>query len=120
MADDYFADSIYYQKTDSYEIIQDTLGKNNGSSFKPQKLKVRHGVKDAKDKPTLLPDSKVHNFVLPLADLSGAYIDPYRVPSIFLPEGPIRSMDHSGPMSERELKDLDCLLPHMKLAPQLL
>lgn len=49
-----------------------------------------------------------------------AWVDPYRAPSIFLLKGLVQSMDHSGLMSERELKDPDNLLPHMKLAPQLL
>lgn len=120
MTDAYFANATYYRKVDPQEIIQDTSGKNNESSFKPLKLRVKHDIKVAKDKPTPLPDSVAQNFILPLAHLLGAQIDPYQVPFIFLPEGPIRSTDHSGPILERELKNPDCLLPHMKLAPQLL
>lgn len=55
--DAYFADVIYYQKTEPQEIARDTLGKNNDSNTKPLKLKVWNGIKATKDKPTLLLDS---------------------------------------------------------------
>lgn len=51
MADAYFTDATYYQKTDLQEISL----RNNKSRFKPRKLKVKHGIKTVKDKPTLLP-----------------------------------------------------------------
>lgn len=113
MADAYFTDATYYQKIDPHEISART----NESKFKPQKIKVKHNIQTVKDKPMLLPYSVAQDFVLLLAHLSGAWVDPYQIYFIFLPKGPIQSTDHSGPTLMRYLKDLNSLLPHMKLAP---
>lgn len=118
--DAYFTNATYYQKTDSQEITRDTSGKDKDSNIKLRKLKVRHGIKATKDKPTLLLNSITQNFILPLACMLGAWVNPYRASSIFFPKGHIWSKDRSSPIPERELKDPDSLLPHMKLAPQLL
>lgn len=118
--DAYFVDSTYYQKTDPWEIPHNTPGNDNDNGINPQKLKVRHGINVTKDEPILLPNAVTQNFILPLAQLSAIRVNSYWSPSIFLPEGPIQSEDHPDPISERELKDSDNLLPHIKLAPQLL
>lgn len=113
MENAYFTNATYYQKNESQEI----LVRNNESRFKHRKLKAKHDIKTIMDKPTLLPNSVAWDFVLPLAHLSGTRVDPYRTPSIFLPEVPARPINYSGPTSEQELKDLESLLLHMKLAP---
>lgn len=116
MVDADFADATYYPKTDPQEIS----ARNNESRFKPRKIKVKHDIQTIKDKPMMLLNSIARDFILPLAHLSGAWVNPYWILSIFLSEGPVWSTNHLGPTSKRELKDLDSLLSHMKLAPQLL
>lgn len=48
------------------------------------------------------------------------HVDPYRTSSIFLPKSHAQPPNSSGLVLERELKDPANLLPHTKLATQLL
>lgn len=97
MADAYFTNAIiYYQTTNSRDVLPNALDKNNNNSHKPRKLKVKHGVKPVKGKSALLLESVTQDYVLPLARLSGAQIDPYWTPSIFLPESLVRTSNHPG------------------------
>lgn len=116
MAESYFANATYYQKPDPLE----TSATDKEVMTKPRKLKVKNGAVTTKGYSPLLPELVAQDFVLPLAHLLGMHVDIYRTSSIFLPESRAQPPNSLKPISEQELKDPASLLPHTKLATQLL